>query len=285
MRRDSIILAPDSYGKQKNNIFAGSILKYMEILIGLTVPMLGTVLGASTVLLLCNRISQITNNAMLGFASGIMVAASFWSLLQPALEQSGEGLANNWPVLVGFIAGMAFLLLLDTFIPHQHTDGEAAEGPKSSLSRSTKMILAVALHNIPEGMAVGVVLAGVINGDTNLTVAGSLALSIGMAIQNIPEGAIISVPLRGEGKSRGRAFLMGALSGAVEPIAAVATILFLGSNTGSMPLLLAFAAGAMLYVVVEELIPSSQHGRHSNVGTVCFAAGFAIMMLLDTIMG
>ena len=257
----------------------------MEILIGLTIPMLGTMLGASMVLLLRDRISQITNNAMLGFASGIMVAASFWSLLQPALEQSGEGLTNNWPVFAGFIAGMAFLLLLDTFIPHQHADGKAAEGPKSSLSRSTKMILAVALHNIPEGMAVGVVLAGVMNGDASLTVAGSFALSIGMAIQNIPEGAIISIPLRGEGKSKSKAFLMGALSGLVEPIAAVATILFLGNNTGSMPLLLAFAAGAMLYVVVEELIPSSQQGKHSNVGTISFAAGFCIMMVLDTVMG
>ena len=188
----------------------------MEILIGLTIPMLGTVLGASMVLLLRDRISQITNNAMLGFASGIMVAASFWSLLQPALEQSGKGLGDNWPVFAGFIAGMAFLLLLDTFIPHQHADGEASEGPKSSLSRSTKMILAVALHNIPEGMAVGVVLAGVMNGDTSLTVAGSFALSIGMAIQNIPEGAIISIPLRSEGKSKGKAFIMGALSGLVD---------------------------------------------------------------------
>lgn len=256
----------------------------MEILIGLTIPFLGTTLGAAMVLLLRDRISQRTNNAMLGFASGIMVAATFWSLLQPALEQAGEGFAECWPVFAGFIAGMVFLLLLDTFIPHQHTDSNAPEGPKSSLSRSTKMILAVALHNIPEGMAVGVVLAGVMNGDANLTIAGSLALSVGMAIQNIPEGAIISVPLRSEGKSKGKAFLMGALSGLVEPVAATATILFLGDNTASMPLLLAFAAGAMLYVVVEELIPSSQQGKHSNIGTIGFAAGFTIMMLLDTIL-
>ena len=247
--------------------------------------MLGTVLGASTVLLLRDRISQIANNAMLGFASGIMVAASFWSLLQPALEQSGEGLANNWPVLVGFIAGMAFLLLLDTFIPHQHTDGEAAEGPKSSLSRSTKMILAVALHNIPEGMAVGVVLAGVGEGSTALTVAGALALSIGMAVQNIPEGAIISMPLHSEGKSRAKAFAMGTLSGLVEPVAAVATILFLENTAAAMPLLLAFAAGAMLYVVIEELIPSSQNGKHSNIGTIGFACGFALMMVFDATIG
>lgn len=256
----------------------------MEILIGLTVPFLGTAMGAATVLLLRDKISQFANNAMLGFASGIMVAATFWSLLQPALEQAGEGFSNSWPVFAGFVAGIAFLLMLDTFIPHQHADSKAPEGPKSSLSRSTKMILAVALHNIPEGMAVGVVLAGVMNGDTNLTIAGSLALSVGMAIQNIPEGAIISVPLRSEGKSKGKAFFMGALSGLVEPVAAVATIFFLGDNTGSMPLLLAFAAGAMLYVVVEELIPSSQQGKHSNVGTIGFAIGFTIMMMLDTIL-
>ena len=256
----------------------------MELLIGLTIPMAGTALGAALVFLIRDRISQITNNAMLGFASGIMVAASFWSLLQPALEQTGDGLANNWPVIVGFIAGMGFLLLLDTIIPHQHSDNEAPEGPKSSLSRSTKMILAVGLHNIPEGMAVGVVLSGVMGGNTSLTVAGALALSIGMAIQNIPEGAIISIPLHGEGKSKPKAFLLGALSGLVEPLAAVATILFLSDSAGAMPPLLAFAAGAMLYVVVEELIPSSQQGKHSNIGTICFAVGFVLMMLLDAVL-
>ena len=256
----------------------------MEIIIGLTIPFLGTALGAAIVFLLRGGISENVNKAMLGFASGIMVAASFWSLLQPALEQVGEGLDNTWPVLVGFAIGVCFLLLLDTVIPHQHIDEKKPEGPRSRLPRSIKMILAVALHNIPEGMAVGVVLAGVMNGDANLTIAGSLALSVGMAIQNIPEGAIISVPLRSEGKSKGKAFLMGALSGLVEPVAAIATILFLGDNTASMPLLLAFAAGAMLYVVVEELIPSSQQGKHSNIGTIGFAAGFTIMMLLDTIM-
>lgn len=256
----------------------------MEIITGLTIPFLGTTLGAALVFLLRSRISDITNNAMLGFASGIMVAASFWSLLQPALEQAGEGIANNWTVIAGFVAGMGFLLSLDTFIPHQHHDNENPEGPRSSLSRSTKMILAVALHNIPEGMAVGVVLAGVMNGEANLTMAGALALSIGMAIQNIPEGAIISVPLRSEGKSKKKAFAMGALSGLVEPVAAVATMFFLDNSGGAMPSLLAFAAGAMLYVVVEELIPSSQHGKHSNIGTISFAAGFTLMMLLDSIL-
>lgn len=256
----------------------------METIIGLVIPMAGTIIGAALVFLMRDRISQLTNNAMLGFASGIMVAASFWSLLQPALEQAGEGLSNNWTVIAGFIAGMGFLLMLDTFIPHQHSDSSTPEGPKSSLSRSTKMILAVALHNIPEGMAVGVVFSGVINGSESLTLAGALALSIGMAIQNIPEGAIISMPLYSEGKSKPKAFIMGALSGLVEPVAALATIFFLSDSSRAMPPLLAFAAGAMLYVVVEELIPSSQQGKHSNVGTVCFAIGFTLMMMLDAVL-
>lgn len=257
----------------------------MELFIGLTIPFLGTAIGAATVLLLRNGISDLTNRAMLGFASGVMVAASFWSLLQPAFEQAGEGLGNAWPVLAGFITGICFLLLLDTIIPHQHIDDTSPEGPKSRLPRSTKMILAVALHNIPEGMAVGVVFAGVIGGSSTLTISGALALAIGMAIQNIPEGAIISVPLRNEGKSRTVAFIWGALSGLVEPVAAIATILFLGENASSMPILLAFAAGAMLYVVVEELIPSSQAGKHSNIGTVGFAIGFMLMMTLDVVIG
>lgn len=256
----------------------------MEIIIGLTIPFLGTTLGAAIVFMLRNGISDNINKAMLGFASGVMVAASFWSLLQPALEQAGDGIGNTWPVLAGFAVGMCFLLLLDTVIPHQHIDEQRPEGPHSRLPRSIKMILAVALHNIPEGMAVGVVLAGVAGGDASLTIAGALALSIGMAIQNIPEGAIISVPLCSEGKSRPKAFFMGALSGLVEPVAAIATMLFLDNSSGAMPVLLAFAAGAMLYVVVEELIPSSQHGKHSNIGTITFAIGFVLMMLLDSIL-
>ena len=257
----------------------------MEILIGLTIPFLGTFIGAAMVFMLRDRISDKANRAMLGFASGVMVAASFWSLLQPALEQSGEGIANTWPVFTGFIAGIAFLLLLDTVIPHQHVDDKESEGPKSKLPRSIKMILAVALHNIPEGMAVGVVFAGVMNGDAGLTISGALALALGMAIQNIPEGAIISVPLRSEGKSRSTAFTWGAASGLVEPLAALATMVFVENSTGAMPVLLAFAAGAMLYVVVEELIPSSQAGEHSNIGTIGFASGFMLMMLLDTVLG
>ena len=256
----------------------------METLIGLSIPLLGTIIGAATVLMLRNTISDLTNRAMLGFASGVMVAASFWSLLQPAFEQAGEGFGNAWVVLAGFIAGICFLLLLDTIIPHQHVEDTKPEGPKSRLPRSIKMILAVALHNIPEGMAVGVVFAGVMSGNTTLTLSGALAMSIGMAIQNIPEGAIISIPLRNEGKSRIKAFAWGAFSGLVEPVAAIATMLFLGENAAYMPILLAFAAGAMLYVVVEELIPSSQAGKHSNVGTIGFAIGFVLMMLLDVIL-
>lgn len=257
----------------------------METIIGLTIPFLGTATGAAIVFMLRNGISEGVNKAMLGFASGVMVAASFWSLLQPALEQAGEGISNTWPVILGFALGICFLLLLDTVIPHQHVDDKKPEGPHSRLPRSIKMILAVALHNIPEGMAVGVVLGGVMNGDAGLTTAGALALSIGMAIQNIPEGAIISFPLHSEGKSRAKAFAWGAASGLVEPLAAIATMLFLGESSSAMPVLLAFAAGAMLYVVVEELIPASQAGKHSNIGTIGFATGFMLMMLLDGAVG
>lgn len=258
----------------------------MELLIGLTLPLMGTTIGAAMVFLIRNRISDIANKAMLGFASGVMVAAAFWSLLQPALEQSGsDSLAQSWPVVAGFLVGMGFLLALDTFIPHQHIDEKQPEGMRSALPRSAKMMLAVALHNIPEGMAVGVVLAGISSGSSTLTIAGAIALSIGMAVQNIPEGAIISMPLHSEGKSRTKAFLMGSLSGLVEPIAAVATMLFIEDTAGAMPLLLAFAAGAMLYVVIEELIPSSQNGKHSNIGTIGFACGFALMMVFDATIG
>lgn len=258
----------------------------MELLIGLTIPLTGTIIGAATVFLVRDKISSLANKAMLGFASGVMVAACFWSLLQPALEQTGgETLSHTWPVIAGFLAGIFFLLALDTFIPHQHTEDKHPEGPRSALPRSTKMMLAVALHNIPEGMAVGVVFAGIADGSSVLSFAGALALAVGMAVQNIPEGAIISMPLRSEGKSRAKAFAWGAFSGIVEPVAAGATILFLGGNITAMPLLLAFAAGAMLYVVIEELIPSSQSGRHSNIGTIGFACGFVLMMVLDATIG
>ena len=249
-------------------------------------PLTGTILGAATVFLVRDKLSNIANKAMLGFASGVMVAACFWSLLQPALEQTGgDTLKETWPVIAGFVAGMLFLLALDTFIPHQHIEDSEAEGPRSALPRSTKMMLAVALHNIPEGMAVGVVFAGLADGSSALSFAGALALAIGMAVQNIPEGAIISMPLRNEGNSRTKAFAWGAVSGLVEPIAAGATILFLGGNIAAMPLLLSFAAGAMLYVVIEELIPSSQSGEHSNIGTIGFACGFVLMMVLNSTVG
>lgn len=259
----------------------------MEQVIGLIIPFMGTVIGAAMVFLVRDKISDFANKAMLGFASGVMVAASFWSLLQPALEQAGDGsLSQSWPVIVGFVVGMGFLLALDTFVPHQHIEDAHSEGPRSKLTRSTKMMLAVALHNIPEGMAVGVVFAGIADGSSTLTLAGALALSIGMAVQNVPEGAIISIPLRSEGKSRAKAFSMGVLSAFVEPVAALCTLLFLEGSSAAMPLLLAFAAGAMLYVVIEELIPSSQSGEeHSNVGTIGFACGFVLMMVLDATIG
>ncbi len=257
----------------------------METIIGFGIPMLGTTLGAAMVFFLRDKMGDKTQKILLGFASGVMVAASFWSLLQPALEQAGSGFIRSLPVLIGLLSGMCFILALDTFIPHQHIDEKQAEGPRSSLPRSTKLILAVALHNIPEGLAVGVVFAGMHNSNTSLTLAGAFALSIGMAIQNIPEGAIISMPLHNEGKSRGNAFLMGALSGLVEPAAALCTLVFLENVSAAMPLLLAFAAGAMLYVVVEELVPASQSGRHSNIGTIGFAIGFSLMMMLDVVLG
>lgn len=257
----------------------------METIVGLVIPLLGTTLGAAMVFFLRDRMNDLTQKMLLGFASGVMVAASFWSLLQPALEQAGDGVIDSLPVLIGLLSGMCFILALDTFIPHQHIDEKHAEGPRSSLPRSTKLILAVALHNIPEGLAVGVVFAGMNSGNTSLTMAGAFALSIGMAIQNIPEGAIISMPLHNEGKSQKKAFLMGALSGLVEPVAAICTIVFLENVSSAMPMLLAFAAGAMLYVVVEELIPASQSGKHSNIGTIGFAFGFSLMMMLDVIIG
>ena len=258
-----------------------------NVLLGFAIPFLGTLLGAAIVFFFRKNISDITQKAMLGFASGVMVAASFWSLLQPAIDLSvkSDEFTEILPVLIGFLSGMGFLFLLDTFIPHQHINGTQSEGPGSSLSRSIKLMLAVTLHNIPEGMAVGVVFAGMQTGETTLTLAAAFALAIGMAVQNVPEGAIISMPLRAEGVGRGKTFLYGALSGIVEPIAAMVTLLFLEYTVPAMPFLLAFSAGAMLYVVVEELIPASQQGKHSNLGTIGFALGFALMMVLDVILG
>lgn len=224
--------------------------------------------------------------ALLGFASGVMIAASVWSLLIPAIEMSEEQSNIAWvPAAIGFLLGIGFLLLLDTLTPHIHLTEEEPEGIKADLKKTTMLVLAVTLHNIPEGMAVGVTFAGVMTGNTTITLAAAFVLAIGIAIQNFPEGAIISMPLRGEGISRRRAFLYGTASGIVEPIAAFITILLTGLVVPILPYLLAFAAGAMIYVVVEELIPESQSGKHTNIGTIGVAVGFVMMMVLDVALG
>ena len=257
----------------------------IQIAEGILIPFLGTSLGAAMVFFLKKQISSGVQKALTGFAAGVMVAASFWSLLQPALESSAAmGALAFLPATVGFLIGMGFLLALDLLTPHMHMD-QQNEGPQSSLKRTTKLILAVTLHNIPEGMAVGVVYAGFLAGDAGISAAGALALALGIAIQNFPEGAIVSMPLLAEGMPRRKTFLMGVLSGAVEPVAAVITMLAAGLVTPVMPYFLAFAAGAMLYVVVEELIPEMSEGRHSNTGTIAFALGFAVMMILDVTLG
>ena len=258
----------------------------IEAVYGILIPFVGTSLGAACVFFMKRSLSEAVQRALTGFAAGVMVAASIWSLLIPAIEQSSA--MGGWafvPAVAGFWAGILFLLLLDTIIPHLHQNSEKAEGPNSRLQRTTMMILAVTLHNIPEGMAVGVVYAGFLAGQAQITAAGALALSLGIAIQNFPEGAIISMPLRAEGMKKGRAFAGGVLSGVVEPIGALLTILAAGLVVPALPYLLSFAAGAMLYVVVEELIPEMSQANHSNLGTVFFAAGFSVMMVLDVALG
>ncbi|MDO4377961.1 MAG: ZIP family metal transporter [Erysipelotrichia bacterium] len=258
----------------------------MEIFLGILIPFLGTTLGAFCVFFMKKKLSDLIQRSLAGFAAGVMVAASIWSLLIPAIEQSEEmGKLSFLPAFIGFWGGVLFLLMLDHLIPHLHVGSEQAEGPKSKLARTTMMVLAVTLHNIPEGMAVGVMYAGFLAGNTQITAASALALSLGIAIQNFPEGAIISMPLRAEGESKGRAFLGGVLSGVVEPIGAVLTIVAAQFIIRALPYLLSFAAGAMLYVVVEELIPEMSQGRHSNIGTVFFAVGFSVMMMLDVALG
>ena len=253
---------------------------------GILIPFLGTSLGAGCVFFLKNSLRDGIQRALTGFAAGVMVAASVWSLLIPAMEQAADlGRLAFFPAAAGFWLGILFLLLLDHLIPHLHQNSLQAEGPKSQLQRTTMMVLAVTLHNIPEGMAVGVVYAGYLAGTAQITAARALALSLGIAIQNFPEGAIISMPLRAEGMKKGRAFWGGVLSGIVEPIGAVLTILAAGIVVPALPYLLSFAAGAMLYVVVEELIPEMSQGQHSNVGTVFFAVGFSVMMVLDVALG
>ncbi len=253
---------------------------------GILIPFLGTSLGAACVFFLKNALGDKLQRVLTGFAAGVMVAASVWSLLIPAIEQSaGMGKLSFLPAFVGFWVGILFLLALDHLIPHLHANSGQAEGPKSRLRKTTMMVLAVTLHNIPEGMAVGVVYAGLLSGSAQITSAGALALSLGIAIQNFPEGAIISMPLRAEGMKKGKAFLGGVLSGIVEPIGAVLTVLAARLVVPALPYLLSFAAGAMLYVVVEELIPEMSQGEHSNLGTLSFAVGFSIMMVLDVALG
>ena len=259
----------------------------LEAFYGILIPFLGTSLGAACVFFLKKTLSDAVQRALTGFAAGVMVAASVWSLLIPAIAQSAAlGRWSFFPAVLGFWAGILFLLALDHIIPHLHAKSGQAEGPKSRLQRTTMMVLAVTLHNIPEGMAVGVVYAGYLSGQAQITAAGALALSLGIAIQNFPEGAIISLPLRAEGMKKSRAFLDGVLSGVVEPIGAVLTILAARHVIpAALPYLLSFAAGAMLYVVVEELIPEMSQGTHTNVGTIFFAIGFSLMMVLDVALG
>lgn len=258
----------------------------MEVFLGILIPFAGTTLGAACVFFMKNTLGVSVHRSLCGFAAGVMVAASIWSLLIPSIEQSEHlGIFSFLPAFVGFWTGVLFLLALDNLIPHLHVGSNEAEGLKSKLNRTTMMVLAVTLHNIPEGMAVGVMYAGFLAGNTQITAASALALSIGIAIQNFPEGAIISMPLKDEGVSKGKAFLGGVLSGVVEPIGAVLTILISQRIIPLLPYLLSFAAGAMLYVVVEELIPEMSQGKHSNIGAVFFAVGFSLMMVLDVALG
>lgn len=257
----------------------------IEILMGLLIPFLGTTLGASLVFLLKKQISDSLHKTLSGFAAGVMVAASFWSLLQPALENSSHlGKLSFIPAAAGFLLGMGFLLLLDEITPHMHLDKQE-EGPASKMKRTTKMFIAVTLHNIPEGMAVGVVYAGWMHGTVGVSYTAALALALGIAIQNFLEGAIVSMPLTAEGMPRWKSFLYGTLSGAVEPLAALLTIFAANAVLPILPYFLAFAAGAMFYVVVEELVPEMAQGKHTNAGAISFSLGFVLMMILDVALG
>ena len=258
----------------------------IKVVTGLIIPFIGTTLGSACVFFMKKELSRTVQRALTGFAAGVMTAASVWSLLIPAMEQS-ENL-GKWsfvPAVAGFFVGVLFLLLLDRIIPHLHMYADKAEGLKSKAKKTTMMVLAVTLHNIPEGMAVGVVYAGMLSESAEITAGGAFALALGIAIQNFPEGAIISMPLLAEGRSKGKAFFDGIVSGAVEPVGAALTVLFAGLFVPVMPYLLSFAAGAMIYVVVEELIPEMSAGEHSNIGVVIFSFGFALMMALDVALG
>lgn len=257
-----------------------------NVLLGILIPFIGTTLGSSLVFFMKNKINDKIQKFLLGFAAGVMIAASVWSLLLPSMNMAKEqGLVEWIPACVGFLLGILFLLLLDIIIPHLHVSSTKPEGLKSNFKKTTMFFLAVTLHNIPEGMAAGVVFAGVLLDNVGLSFAGALALSIGIAIQNFPEGAIISMPLKAEGFSKPKAFFYGVLSGIVEPIAALITILLTNLVVPVLPYLLSFAAGAMIYAVVEELIPESQQGKHTNLGTIGVALGFVVMMVLDTALG
>lgn len=257
-----------------------------QILSGLLLPFLGTTLGSACVFFMKHSLSKQVQRALTGFAAGVMTAASIWSLIIPAMDMSDDkGKIAFLPAVIGFWCGILFLLLLDTLIPHLHMNAEKAEGVPSRLARTTMMVLAVTLHNIPEGMAVGIVYAGFLSGSAEMSAGGAFALALGIAIQNFPEGAIISMPLHAEGKSKGKAFADGVLSGAVEPIGVALTILFAGLFLPAMPYLLSFAAGAMIFVVVEELIPEMSEGEHSNIGVIMFSVGFTLMMILDVALG
>ena len=258
----------------------------MTLIVGLLIPLLGTMIGAAFVFLMKNEMSLRLQKGLLGFASGVMVAASVWSLLIPSIEMELEaGKLAVIPAAIGFLLGMFFLLILDEVTPHLHVGTDKPEGLRSHLSRTAMLALAVTIHNLPEGMAVGVVFAGAEEGSVGLSLARALAVSVGIAIQNIPEVAIISMPMRAAGNSKLRSFLLGSLSGAVEPIGGLAVVLLASLMTPAMPYLLAFAAGAMLYVVIEELIPEASEGEHSNIGTIGFAIGFVLMMVLDVVLG
>ena len=257
-----------------------------NLALGIMIPFLGTAAGAACVFFMKGQIRPLVQKMLLGFASGVMVAASVWSLLMPSMDMAADmGKFAFVPAVIGFWLGVLFLLALDFVIPHMHLGSSEAEGPKTNLKKTTMMVLAVTLHNIPEGMAIGVVYAGLLLGEQEISLAAATALSIGIAIQNFPEGAIISMPLQAEGMKKPKAFVLGALSGIVEPIGAVLTLLAAGLVVPVLPYLLSFAAGAMIYVVVEELIPEMSQGKHTNIGTIAFTAGFTLMMMLDVALG
>lgn len=258
----------------------------MEVAI-LAIPFIGTSLGAFTVFFMKDKINPKTEKILLGFAAGVMIAASVWSLLIPSIDLARQRGKISWlPALIGFALGIIFLLLIDSVVPHLHLKSTKPEGVDRGLfSKTAMMLFAVTIHNIPEGMAVGVTCAGAIGENPRITLTSALALSVGIAIQNFPEGAIISMPLKGEGMGKGKAFFYGVLSGAVEPVGAIITLLLTSHILPLLPYFLSFAAGAMMYVVIEELIPECQSGEHSNLGTIGAALGFALMMVLDVALG